>query len=150
VKKKAEIRKINVDIYAKKAYLTNVGGRSPKTETKTQAPETKIMKYATQSTAPEWFQSEASKIYKSATSGTSPFNEWYEFDDRADALKLIAKAFDSQSFTDRFCWFDGDIYDYDQFTPESLETADDIDSYVLKDDAEVAGLGEIIEAESRF
>ena len=108
------------------------------------------MKYQKSSTAPKWFESDDSKLYASATSGSSPFNEWYEFDDRADALELIGKAFNSQSFVDRFCWFEGDIYTYDQFTPESIETADDIDGYVLKDGAEVADLGEMVDAESRF
>jgi hypothetical protein len=108
------------------------------------------MQYSKSASAPEWFQSDDSKLYASATSGSSPFNEWYEFDDRADALELIGKTFDSQSFVDRFCWFDGEIYDYDQFTAESIETADDVDGYVLKHDAEVAGLGEMVEAESRF
>ena len=108
------------------------------------------MQYSKTATAPEWFKSDDSKIYASATSGSSSFNEWYEFDDRADALDLISKTFDSQSFVDRFCWFDGEIYDYDQFTPESIETADDVDGYVLKEEAEVADLGEMVEAESRF
>ena len=108
------------------------------------------MKYSKSATAPEWFQSDGSKIYASATSGSSPFNEWYEVDDRADALDLIGKAFDSQSFVDRFCWFGGEIYDYDQFTPESIEAAEDVDGYVLKEEAEVADLGDIVQAESRF
>lgn len=108
------------------------------------------MQYKQSATAPEWFQSDESKIYASATSGSSPFNEWYEFDDRADALELIGKTFDSQSFVDHFCWFNGEIYDYDQFTPESVEAADDIDGYVLKQGAEVASIGEMVEAESRF
>ena len=109
------------------------------------------MKYAQQSTKPDWFQSDESKLYESATSGSSPFNEWYEFDDRADAFDLIGKAFDSQSFLDRFTpHTDGEIYDFDQFTPESVETADDSDGYVLKDDAKPATLAEIIDAESPF
>ena len=108
------------------------------------------MQYSKSATAPEWFRSDDSKIYASATSGSSPFNEWYEFDDRDDALDHIGKTFHSQSFVDRFSLFDGEIYDYDQFTTESIETADDLDGYVLKDDAEVADLGEMVEAESRF
>lgn len=107
------------------------------------------MKYKQSTTPPYWFQSDDTKLYRATTSGSSPFNEWYEFKDREDALKLIA-TFDSQSFVDRFVWFQGEIYDYDQFTPESMETADDVDGYLLKDDAEVADIGEMIEAESRF
>ena len=37
------------------------------------------MHYSQQSSAPEWFQSDKTKIYESATMGSSPFNEWYEF-----------------------------------------------------------------------
>ena len=108
------------------------------------------MQYQQSANAPEWFRSDDSKIYASATSGSSHINEWCEFDGRADALNIIGTTFNSQSFVDRFCWFGGEIYDYDQFTPESIETADDVDGYVLKDDAEVADLGEMVEAESRF
>ena len=108
------------------------------------------MQYKQSATAPEWFQSDTSKLYASATSGSSPFNQWYEFDDRADAIELIGKTFDSQSFMDGFCWFEGKIYDFDQFTPESMQAADDPEAYVLKDGAEVASLDEIVQAESRF
>lgn len=108
------------------------------------------MKYKQSTTPPYWFQSDESKLYFSATSGSSPFNEWYEFKDREDALKLISAAFDSQSFVDRFMWFQGEVYEYDDFTPESMETALCEDDYVLQDGAEVADIGEMIEAESRF
>ena len=107
------------------------------------------MRYKQSATAPEWFQSDNLKLYASATSGSSPFNQWYEFDDRADAIDLISTTFD-QSFRDGFCWFDGEIYDFDQFTPESMQAADDPDGYVLKEGAEVASLDEIVQAESRF
>lgn len=108
------------------------------------------MQYSQSATAPDWYRSDDSKIYTSATAGSSPFNEWYEFDDRADALGFIEETFSSQSFVDRFCWFDDEIYDYDQFTPESIKTAEDADGFVLKAGAEVADLGEMVEAESRF
>ena len=48
------------------------------------------MHYSQQSSAPKWFQSDESKIYESATMGSSPFNEWYEFDDRKDAIIALA------------------------------------------------------------
>jgi hypothetical protein len=102
------------------------------------------MKYAKQPSAPEWFRSDDSKLYESAQSGSSPFNEWYEFDDREDALDLIAKTFSSQSFIDRFVWFDGDLYEIVQIDAEGS------DDFKLIDGAVVAGLGEMVEAESRF
>lgn len=89
------------------------------------------MKYASQSNKPDWYRSDDTKLYYSATSGSSPFNEWYEFDDRADALDLVAKSFDSQSVVDRFHFNEGELY-------------------VRETDVEVADLQEVIDAESRF
>tara|TARA_R100001591_G_scaffold111551_1_gene123233 strand:+ start:1017 stop:1349 length:333 start_codon:yes stop_codon:yes gene_type:complete len=106
--------------------------------------------YEQSASPPEWFRTDESRLYFSATSGSSPFNEWYEFKDRADALKYIAEMFHSATFVDHFVWFQGEFYEYDQFKPESIETADDIEGYVLKDGAKVADLGDMIEAESPF
>ena len=89
------------------------------------------MKYASQPNKPDWYRSDDTKLYYSATSGSSPFNEWYEFDDRADALDLVAKSFDSQSVVDCFYFNEGELY-------------------VRKTDVEVADLQEVIDAESRF
>lgn len=108
------------------------------------------MQYKSQSAAPDWFQSDDSKIYASATMGSSSFNEFYEFDSRKEALDFISKTFSSRSFDEAFCWFEGEIYELDQFTPESVETADDIDGYTLKEGAEVATISEMVQAESRF
>ena len=83
------------------------------------------MKYEQSATAPKWFQSDNSKLYASATSGSSPFNQWYEFDDRCDAIWDSGMTFDSQPFMDGFCFFEGEIYDFNQFTPESMQAADD-------------------------
>lgn len=99
---------------------------------------------------PIWWESDESKIYERSASGSSPFNEWYEFDDRSDALDLIGKTFKSQSFCDGFTWFEGELYAYDQFTPESMSDADSPDEYELIPGAEAANLGSIIEAESPF
>jgi hypothetical protein len=108
------------------------------------------MKYAKQPSAPEWFRSDDSKLYESAQSGSSSFNEWYEFDDRGDALDLIANVFSSQSFIDRFVWFDGDLYEIGQIDDDSMDDAEGSDDFKLIDGAVVAGLGEMVEAESRF
>ena len=82
--------------------------------------------------------------------GSSTSNEWYEFDDRPDALDLIGKVFKSQSFVDRFTEYNGEFYERDQFTEESMEIAEDSDDLVLKEGAQVADLQEMIEAESPF
>ena len=108
------------------------------------------MRYKQSATAPEWFKSDNLKLYASATSGSSPSNEWYEFDDRCEAIWDSGMTFKSESFMDGFCWFEGEIYDFDQFTPESMQAADDPEGYVLKEGAEVASLDEIVQAESRF
>jgi hypothetical protein len=89
------------------------------------------MKYAKKAYQPDWYRSDDAKIYYSATSGSSPFNEWYEFDDRSDALDLIGKAFNSQSFHDGF-YFQND------------------ELYVHGTDEELADLQDVIDAESRF
>ena len=72
------------------------------------------MKYAQQSNAPEWFNSDDSKLYESATTGTSPFNEWYEFDDMEDAINSIASVFHSESFLAYFEVIDGKLYHNDE------------------------------------
>jgi len=91
------------------------------------------MRYKQQSSPPEWYDSDDLKIYASATYGTSTSNEWYEFDDRDDALKLFSKCFDSQSFTDSFEWVNGELYDFENI----LYSEDD-------------GEHDIVFAESRF
>tara|TARA_B100001057_G_scaffold27485_1_gene25251 strand:+ start:1551 stop:1874 length:324 start_codon:yes stop_codon:yes gene_type:complete len=107
------------------------------------------MKYEQQAGAPDFWNSDPKKIYISASSGSSPFNEWYEFADRSDAVKHIEINFSSSSFHDHFQAFKNEIYEMDQFTPESFE-ADDLDGWSLKPNAEPADLQEIIWAESKF
>ena len=101
------------------------------------------MQYSQQSNAPEWFKSDDSKIYHSATSGTSPSNEWYEFDDRDDALDLINKAFHSQSFIDRFTEWNGEYY----YTDEIIWDGDSPRNLVCCNKADLA---DMIQAESPF
>jgi len=60
------------------------------------------MQYAKQAKKPEWFNSDASKIYASATSGDSVFNEWYQFESHKEAIESITRLFNSQSFLDHF------------------------------------------------
>lgn len=108
------------------------------------------MNYEKTATKPKWYESDNNKIYACATSGSSPFNEWYEFDDRGEALEYIARHFDSQTFIDNFVWFNGEVYEYDQFEVKSIAEADNVSGYVLLDEAEVASIAEMVEAESRF
>ena len=108
------------------------------------------MKYDQQSTKPNWYENDDSKIYVCATNGTSPFNEWYEFDDRREALELIATTFKAPSFMDQFLWVGKEIYLREDVCPKSIETAENSDDYVILPGADPADLGDIIAAESRF
>lgn len=88
------------------------------------------MNYESQAHKPDWYESDDTKVYYSATSGSSPFNEWYEFNNRSEALDYIAKLFDSQSVLDRFYFNDGELY--------------------VRETDEVADLQEVVDFESRF
>jgi len=101
------------------------------------------MHYSQQSSAPKWFQSDESKIYESATMGSSPFNEWYEFDDRKDAIIALA-AGNNQSFVDDFEVVGDEIYN-----TEDVEWGEFGDPTV-DDGAEPASLSSIVSAQSRF
>ena len=56
--------------------------------------------YAKQAHAPDWYD-RTNYLHVCATSGTSPFNEWYAFQSEQDAHD-IACGFNSQSFIDAF------------------------------------------------
>ena len=100
------------------------------------------MKYQKQTHEPSWFNSDDSKMYASATFGTHPFNEWYEFDDRQDALDMI-NLFDSQRFVDTFTYYNGEYY----LSEDILWDGDSIQNIVNLRPAEI---DEMIHAESAF
>ena len=60
----------------------------------------KTFNYARQSHAPDWYE-RTNYLHVCATSGTSPFNEWYAFQSEQEAHDL-ACSFKSQSFIDEF------------------------------------------------
>ena len=107
------------------------------------------MKYEREPYQPDWYKSDDTKIYYSVTSGSSVFNEWYEFDDRTDALRMIESTFKPDVLS-RYVWFDGEVYEFDQFTEESIADGFTCDDLALKEGATVADLQEIINAESGF
>ena len=100
------------------------------------------MKYAQQKIKPEWFNKDASKNYYSSTSGTHFLNEWFEFNDREDALKFISETFTSQTFIDRFTEWKGEYY-YNE------DTKWDGDIPIIQKGLE-ADIQDIINAESPF
>lgn len=55
-------------------------------------------KYAQQAAKPLWFNEHPDWLYASATSGNSPFNEWYGFQSRQAALEIIRDTFRSCRF----------------------------------------------------
>lgn len=102
--------------------------------------------YARQASKPEWYD-EAAKIgiAACATSGSSPFNEWYAFKDRAAVLNHVGKLFNSQSFVDGFEWAGSEIYRRDD-----LVFNEDSEEYSAPENAKPADLSEMVQAESRF
>ena len=112
-------------------------------------------KYASQSHAPSWFDP-AEPLHVSATSGSSPFNEWYAFNSYEDAYHVIA-GFSSQSFIDDFVQVDDEqeFYHHDDVTSEEVfKRGFPVDGYVTthkpKEGASPACLQSLIDAESRF
>ena len=68
----------------------------------------KEFNYAKQAYAPDWYDRH-NPLHVAATSGTSPFNEWYAFQSEQDAHD-IAGSFKSQSFLDEFVNIKGRFY----------------------------------------
>tara|TARA_R100000231_G_scaffold138048_1_gene115546 strand:+ start:720 stop:1022 length:303 start_codon:yes stop_codon:yes gene_type:complete len=100
------------------------------------------MKYKRQPQKPDWFYSDDSKIYASATFGTHLSNEWYEFDDRQDALEMV-NLFESQRFVDNFTYYNGEYY----LSEDIIWDGDCIQNLVNLRPAEI---DEMINAESAF
>jgi hypothetical protein len=99
------------------------------------------MNYARQRHKPEWYRSDDTKLYHSATSGSSPFNEWYEFDDRAEAIEHFADAIQIENF----CWIGGEIFhiedvDYDEVS----------EGFVRVKGMQPANLADVVQSISRF
>ena len=114
------------------------------------------MEYSKQPTQPDFFNSDDSKLYYSATSGFSPSNEWYEFDDRADAIDFISENFKSQSFTNQFQIVANEIYDSGElFALLSHQFGDNHEFSEVIDDADLSTLeppdiADMVAAASRF
>ena len=60
-----------------------------------------LLNYKQQANEPDWFNENDDHFYHSVTSGSSPSNEWYEFESESDALDF-ALSFESQSVIDHF------------------------------------------------
>ena len=80
--------------------------------------------------APEWFDS-CDPYHYAITSGTSPFNEWYGFNNDEDVHEL-AHSFTSQTFIDEFVFLE------------------DRNAWHYSEDMTLADERAMLEAESRF
>tara|TARA_Y100001963_G_scaffold131498_1_gene189003 strand:- start:5 stop:334 length:330 start_codon:yes stop_codon:yes gene_type:complete len=107
-----------------------------------------LLNYKQQESQPAWFKEDDDHFYHSVTSGSSPFNEWYEFEREEDALDF-ALTFESQSVIDRYSrvtvdgkdrWYDNDDVIY----------VDDTEEYTVTPDATPASFADLAQAESRF
>ena len=107
-----------------------------------------LLNYKQQSSEPIWFNQNGDHYYHSVTSGSSPFNEWYEFESESDALDF-ALTFESQSVIDHYCriTIDGRDRWYDLADVVSF---DEEQGYIAKQGATPASFAELAQAESRF
>ena len=111
---------------------------------------TTVMNYAQQSNQPDWFNRNPDHFFYAVYSGSSPFNEWYEFASEEEALDF-ALTFESQSVIDHFTratmedgrdrWFHND---------DIQVMADGWEPAVAKENASPASFGDLAQAESRF
>ena len=106
-----------------------------------------LLNYKQQESQPAWFNENANHFYHAVTSGSSPFNEWYEFETEADALDF-ALTFESQSVIEHYCrvtvdgkdrWYDNDDVIY----------VDDTEEYTVTPDATPASFADLAQAASR-
>ena len=103
---------------------------------------------------PEWYSilsksKESTILLGSATMGSSPNNEWYAFRDRAAAVSHIRNTFERQAFVDNYTYLDETSEYYRTDDLEATETDYEI-TYTVPEGIEPAGLGEMIQCESRF
>lgn len=99
------------------------------------------MKYERQPNKPDWYRSDDTKLYHAATSGSSPFNEWYEFDDRAEAVERFA----DEIKLEEFCWLGGEIFRTEDLTYDEIS-----EGFIGREKAKPADLDEVVQSVSRF
>jgi len=99
------------------------------------------MNYAQQAHKPEWYKVDDTKLYHAATSGSSPFNEWYEFNNRAESVEFLADHLPD----DKFCYVGGEIWDMEDLTYDEVS-----EGFVCPTKGQPADIQEIIEASSKF
>ena len=109
----------------------------------------KLLNYKQQANQPSWFNENDDCFYHAVTSGSSPFNEWYEFEREEDALKF-ALTFESQSVIDHFTRATTEDGRDRWFHNDDVSSFDEMDGYTVKKDATPASFADLAQAESRF
>lgn len=106
-------------------------------------------KYHRGANAPEWFD-KSDPYHYDITSGSSPFNEWYAFENDEDVHEL-AHSFESQSFIDGFIFVVSENIYY-HFDDVVGHLNDDKCSYhyTPKEGTSPADARSMLEAESPF
>tara|TARA_Y100000114_G_scaffold104075_1_gene97251 strand:+ start:559 stop:894 length:336 start_codon:yes stop_codon:yes gene_type:complete len=108
-----------------------------------------LLNYARQSHQPEWFEENWDHFYHAVTSGSSPFNQWYEFESEEDALEFALR-FESQSVIDHFEVAAFDSKDRWFHREDIAVMADGWDPAIAKKDARPAAFADLAQAESPF
>lgn len=106
--------------------------------------------YEQQASAPEWFDRE-NPLHFSATSGSSFLNEWYGFDSKEQAFKMLCDyGVNSDRFNEKYVDLDGKFYssEHDVDWIEDEESCEMIPT--LKPDAEPVSFQEIVDCLSNF
>tara|TARA_R100000664_G_C2692738_1_gene96175 strand:- start:151 stop:504 length:354 start_codon:yes stop_codon:yes gene_type:complete len=114
-----------------------------------------LLNYARQSHQPEWFEENWDHFYHAVTSGTSPSNEWYEFESEEDALEF-ALTFESQSVIDQFSrvtvgekerWYHNDEVGIGS---NPYASSDEEEGYAVQQGSKPASFADLAQAESPF
>ena len=109
-----------------------------------------ILKYNQQANEPEWFNKNEDHFYHAVTSGSSLFNEWYEFESEEDALEFALYLFKSQSVIDHFTRATAEDGRERWFHNDDVSSFDEVDGYTVKKGATPASFADLAQAESRF
>ena len=99
--------------------------------------------------APDWFE-QSNRYHYAITAGTSPFNEYYGFNNDDD-LHELAHSFTSQSFIDGFVYIEDEKawYHYEDVN-EHIKDDECSVYYTAKPGTSPADARAMLEAESRF
>ena len=108
-----------------------------------------LLNYERQASEPEWFNKNEDHFYHAVTSGSSPFNEWYEFEREEDALDFCL-IFYSQSVIDHFTRATAGDGRERWFHNDDVSNFDEVNGYTVKKGSTPASFADLAQAESSF